>query len=134
MGIDFQSKPEHFVRAALESVAYQTRAILEEMFGHTNLAIDSLKANGGMSANKWLMQFLADQLNIPVYCYKNVEATTLGILHLLYHQMGEKNVWDRIAEEPQESFQPEGDSVTRDMWYQSFAKAVDNITWRVNHE
>lgn len=124
VGIDFQSKPEHFVRASLESVTYQTRVILEELLAHSNFKIDFIKANGGMSANAWLMQFLADQLKIPVYCYNCVEATTLGILFLLQHQMGVNSVWQRTAVAAEHQFMPNKDLSSSDKYYNEFNMAV----------
>jgi glycerol kinase len=63
----------HVVRAALEAAAYQTRDVLEAM-----TPLDSLRADGGMTRNSWLMQFQANVLGIPVETAAEPEQTALG--------------------------------------------------------
>src|SRR5712691_7773146 len=63
----------HLVRAALEAAAYQTRDVLEAM-----PKLELLRADGGMSRNRWLMQFQADVLGIPVETAREPEQTALG--------------------------------------------------------
>jgi len=63
----------HIVRAALEAAAYQTRDVLEAM-----PPLDLLRADGGMTRNRWLMQFQADLLGIPVETAREPEQTALG--------------------------------------------------------
>jgi glycerol kinase len=63
----------HLVRAALEAVAYQTRDVLDVM-----PKLDLLRADGGMTRNRWLMQFQADVLGIPVETAREPEQTALG--------------------------------------------------------
>ncbi len=65
---------EHLVRAALEAAAYQTRDVLDAMPG----SLESLRADGGMTENTWLMQFQADVLGIPVEVAAEPEQTALG--------------------------------------------------------
>ena len=61
------------MRAALEAAAYQTRDVLEVM-----PKLDQLRADGGMTRNRWLMQFQADVLGIPVETAREPEQTALG--------------------------------------------------------
>jgi glycerol kinase len=63
----------HLVRAALEAAAYQTRGVLDVM-----PKLDLLRADGGMTRNRWLMQFQADVLGIPVETAREPEQTALG--------------------------------------------------------
>jgi glycerol kinase len=63
----------HLVRAALEAAAYQTADVLEVM-----PKLDHLRADGGMTRNRWLMQFQADVLGIPVETAREPEQTALG--------------------------------------------------------
>jgi glycerol kinase len=63
----------HLVRAALEAAAYQTRDVLDVM-----PKLDLLRADGGMTRNRWLMQFQADMLGIPVETAREPEQTALG--------------------------------------------------------
>jgi glycerol kinase len=63
----------HLVRAALEAAAYQTRDVLDVM-----PPLTLLRADGGMTRNRWLMQFQADLLGIPVETAREPEQTALG--------------------------------------------------------
>lgn len=71
----------HIVRAALESVAYQTRDLLEAMAADS-LAPTELRVDGGMVINDWLMQFLADALQLTVVRPEVTETTALGAAFL----------------------------------------------------
>lgn len=79
---------EYFARAALESVAYQTRDILEAMFA--DYPIDSLIVNvdGGMAANNWLLQFLADMTFNDIVRPSCIETSALGAAYLAGLQVG----------------------------------------------
>ena len=68
----------HIVRAALESIAYQTNDLITAMQNDAGVCVTSLKADGGASKNRFLMQFQADISNADVICPKNAEATALG--------------------------------------------------------
>ncbi len=68
----------HVARAALESIAYQTRDILEVMKEETGRPFRLLRVDGGAAANDFLMQFQADILGIPIERPKVLETTALG--------------------------------------------------------
>jgi glycerol kinase len=72
-GITRGSTHAHVARAALEATAYQVRDVLETM-----PAIELLRADGGMTRNRWLMQFQADVLGVPVEVAREREQTALG--------------------------------------------------------
>jgi glycerol kinase len=78
IGITRGTRRAHIVRAALESIAYQTRDVLEVMKKDTHASIKILKVDGGASANDFLMQFQADILGIPVVRPRVLETTALG--------------------------------------------------------
>jgi glycerol kinase len=71
-----------FVRAALESLAYQTRDILNVMEADSKIKLKSLRVDGGASMNNFLIQFQADILGTPVDRPKVVETTALGAAYL----------------------------------------------------
>ncbi|MBA2641470.1 MAG: glycerol kinase GlpK [Actinobacteria bacterium] len=73
-GLTRGTRREHLVRAALEAIAYQTRDVLDAM----GLELDALRADGGATANRFLMQFQADVLGIPVQAAAERETTALG--------------------------------------------------------
>ncbi len=83
-GITRATTPAELSRAALEAVCYQTRDLLEAMQGDwDNTSSDTvLRVDGGMVANNWTMQFLADILNAPVDRPQILETTAVGAAYL----------------------------------------------------
>jgi glycerol kinase len=82
-GLTRNSGPAEFARAALESVAYQTRDLIEAMRADWQGAAQTvLRVDGGMVASDWTMQFLADQLAAPVDRPVVQETTALGAAYL----------------------------------------------------
>ncbi len=81
-GITRGTKKEHIVRASLESIAYQTREVVEAMQNDSNILLKSLKVDGGASKNNFLMQFQSDILGVPVVRPKVTETTALGAAFL----------------------------------------------------
>jgi glycerol kinase len=73
-GLTGGSRREHLVRAALESIAYQTRDVVDAM----GIDLDALRVDGGATANDFLMQFQADVLRVPVEVAAEPETTALG--------------------------------------------------------
>ncbi len=81
LGLTRDTGLAHIVRAALESVAYQTRDLLDAMAADS-LAPTELRVDGGMVINDWLTQFLADALQVPVLRPQVTETTALGAAFL----------------------------------------------------
>ncbi len=73
---------EHFIRAALESIAYQTADVLKAMEQDSGIRLKSLKVDGGASANDFLMQFQADIVDTQVHRPECIETTALGAAYL----------------------------------------------------
>lgn len=73
---------EHFIRATLESIAYQTVDVLTAMEADAGMDLKSLKVDGGASANDFLMQFQADMVNTQVRRPQCIETTALGAAYL----------------------------------------------------
>ena len=82
VGITRGTTREHLVRAALESMAYQTRDVLDAMRQDANINLDSLKVDGGACANNLLMQFQSDLLGTTVRRPTVQETTALGAAYL----------------------------------------------------
>jgi glycerol kinase len=78
IGLTQFTRREHIVRAALEAICFQTRDVVEAMKNDTGVAISRLKADGGASANEFLMQLQADVLGISVVRPRSVECTATG--------------------------------------------------------
>ncbi len=73
---------EHFIRATLESIAYQTADVLQAMEQDSGICLKNLKVDGGASANDFLMQFQADIVNTRVQRPECIETTALGAAYL----------------------------------------------------
>lgn len=82
VGLTRGSGREHLVRATLEAIAYQTVDAVRAMEAAAGQEAQSLKADGGATANAWLMQFQADVLGVPVILPETVETTALGAASL----------------------------------------------------
>lgn len=78
VGLTRATRREHLVRAALEAMAYQTRDVVEALPPEVRGEVRALQADGGATANDWLMQFQADILGIPVERSAVAETTALG--------------------------------------------------------
>jgi glycerol kinase len=78
LGVTRGTLRAHIVRAALESIAYQTKDVLDAMQADSGRRLRQLRADGGATANDFLMQFQADILGVPVLRPANIETTALG--------------------------------------------------------
>ena len=81
-GLTRGSGKNEICRAALESIAYQTEDLLGAMRADTKLTLKTLNADGGATANRFLMQFQSDISDVTVKCPQSPEATALGAAFL----------------------------------------------------
>ena len=81
-GITRGCEKEHFIRATLESLAYQTYDVIRAMEKDAGVNLTSLKVDGGASANEFIMQFQADVIGAEVHRPKCIETTALGAAYL----------------------------------------------------
>ncbi|MGA0543257.1 glycerol kinase GlpK [Neotabrizicola sp. VNH66] len=126
-GLTRNSGPAEIARAALESVGYQTRDLLEAMRGDWGTAADgTLRVDGGMTASDWTMQFLSDILDMPVDRPVVTETTALGAAFLAARQAGLTDE-ARFAESwaLDRRFTPAMDGVERDEKYARWTRAVN---------
>jgi len=116
----------HIVRATLESLAYQTRDVLDIMSTESGITLSDLRVDGGASANNFLMQFQSDQLHAKVERPTIIETTALGAAYLAGLAVG---LWtkDQINAQWQKerTFNPSTDGNTADKLYQGWKKAVE---------
>lgn len=77
-GLTFATTKAHFLRAALESIAYQIKDLVDVMTVATGGSLKEIAADGGPTKNRFLMQFQADMLNTPVVCTEVDDASALG--------------------------------------------------------
>lgn len=94
-GISRGTSKGHIARAALESIAFQSFDVIKAMEKDTGVTIDSLRVDGGASANNLLMQFQADILNASVERPKVLETTSLGVAYMAGLNVG---FWESIDE------------------------------------
>ncbi len=126
-GLTRNSGPAEFARAALESVGFQTRDLLEAMHADFDFGGDTvLRVDGGMSGNDWAMQFLSDILGAPVDRPVVAESTAKGAAWLAGMQIGLYPGMDEFAEtwEMQHQFHPNRDETWRASRYEGWRKAI----------
>ncbi|RYI05351.1 MAG: glycerol kinase, partial [Acetobacteraceae bacterium] len=126
-GLTRNSGPAELARAALESVGYQTRDLLEAMRADWGAAADGvLRVDGGMTASDWTMQFLSDILGAPVDRPKVTETTALGAAYLAAMQAEVIGGPEEFAKswELDRRFTPQMDPTTRNAKYARWGKAI----------
>jgi glycerol kinase len=82
VGLTRGSTVAHLARATLEAIAYQTCDAVRAQNGALGVPLKELRADGGATANSWLMQFQADMLGVPVVVPPITETTVLGAAYL----------------------------------------------------
>ncbi len=125
LGLTRATVPAHFVRAALESVCYQTHDLIAAMRAD-GCAIKRVRVDGGMVANNWLNQFLADILDCAIDKPAVLETTALGAAYLAALQYGLYNSLEDIQKQwqLQESFSPAMPAVERQGLLKKWQSAV----------
>ncbi|GGJ06797.1 glycerol kinase 2 [Alicyclobacillus cellulosilyticus] len=116
----------HLVRAVLESLAYQTRDVLEAMVKDAGIALQRLRVDGGAAANNFLMQFQADILGVPVERPVHAETTVLGAAFFAGLAVGFWQSRDEIASlgGTERVFLPQMPSAERERLYRGWLDAV----------
>ncbi len=124
VGLTRDSTSAHLVRAGLEAVAYQTRDLLDALKAD-GASVQSLLVDGGMTANNWAMQFLADICEVEVVCPAFQEVTALGAAKLAAAGAG---LISSAADAPQSKtrarWAPKMDKATREKARHGWARAV----------
>ncbi len=127
VGITRGTTRNHIVRAALESIAYQTRDVLECVRADSGLELDTLRVDGGAATNDFLMQFQADILDVRVERPPVLEVTALGAALLAGLAVG---FWsDRADLAPKgdraQVFEPKLGAERREALYAGWKRAVE---------
>ncbi len=125
IGITRGTGREHFARAALEAIAYQTRDVIEEMERTTGMNFKKVRVDGGAVKNNFLMQFQADILNTVIERPLLIETTAFGAAGISGIASG---FWSREeffnARKVDRMFTPEMDKDTGDTYYSQWKEAV----------
>lgn len=125
-GMTLSTSKAHIVRAALESIAYQTRDLVDAMKADSGRDLEQLRVDGGASANDFLMQFQADILGCPIVRPADVETTALGAAYLAGLAVG---IWRDITElesfwKADRVFEPQMKADERESLFAGWNKAV----------
>jgi glycerol kinase len=123
---------DHVIRATLESLAFQTRDVLDAMTADTGRRVAVLRVDGGATANDFLMQFQADLLGVPVDRPKVIESTAAGAAFLAGLGVG---LWKtgkdvEAARRPDRVFKPRMKARERDALYAGWKDAVARVSSR----
>lgn len=127
-GITRDTTHEHIVTAALQSVAYQTRDLLEAM-RVDGQAPQFVRVDGGMAVNNWVLQFLADMLDRPVVRSSNLETTALGAAYLAGLQSGAYTSLESISQNwaVDREFTPSMSAQKREDLYAGWLNAIGRV-------
>ncbi|WP_258099316.1 glycerol kinase GlpK [Marinoscillum pacificum] len=124
-GLTRDTGKDHIIKAALESIAYQTRDVKKAMEQDSGIKISSLMVDGGATANDYLMQFQSDILGVEVDRPAITESTALGAAYLAGLTAG---VWtlDEIKKvrKTEKKFEPSIDKTAREKLYKGWQEAV----------
>jgi glycerol kinase len=127
LGLTRGTNRNHIIRATLESIAYQTRDVLELMRSECGIDLCELRVDGGACANNFLMQFQADIMGVPVERPLIIETTALGAAYLAGLAVGFWKDQETIAgrRKVDRKFQPSMDEDKRHKLYTRWKKAVE---------
>lgn len=116
----------HIIRATLESIAYQTRDVLEAMQADSNIRLKALRVDGGAVANNFLMQFQSDILGATVERPAVLEVTALGAAYLAGLAVGFWSDLDEVKDKAtiERNFKPGIETTERNYRYKGWKKAV----------
>lgn len=125
-GITRGTSKADFVKATLQSIAYQVRDVVDTMMIDSGIDIKLLKADGGAALNKYLMQFQSDITGIDIARAKDLETTALGAAYLAGLAVG---YWEDMEELQRlvgvgETFSPNMDEEKKERLYRSWKQAV----------
>ena len=136
-GLTRGAKRGHIVRATLESIAYQTKDVLNAMQEDSNMKLKMLRVDGGASANDFLMKFQADILNVNIDRPKVIETTALGAAYLAGLAVG----FYKNKEEIRERYTIEKEFIAsmndrkRNLLYRGWKRAVErSLLWAKEDE
>jgi len=127
VGLTRGSNKNHVIRATLESIAYQTRDVLEAMEKDSGIELKTLKVDGGAVANNFLMQFQSDLLGVPVDRPEITETTALGAAYLAGLAVGFWDTKEDVVEKWKldKKFGPVMSDEDRHAKYDGWKKAVE---------
>ncbi|HDR4420069.1 glycerol kinase GlpK [Bacillus mobilis] len=126
-GVTRGTTKEHFIRATLESLAYQTKDVLCAMEADSGIELNTLRVDGGAVKNNFLMKFQSDILDVPVERPVINETTALGAAYLAGLAVGYWKNQDEIKEQwhMDKRFEPTMEAETSEELYAGWKKAIE---------
>lgn len=127
----------HITRATLESIAYQTKDVLDAMLADAGMDLKALRVDGGAVVNNFLMQFQADILQKPVERPKILEVTAFGAAYLAGLAVGFWNSLDQLRKvsKIEKVFTPSDDIAKQQRRYAGWKRAVESTRcWHMDDE
>lgn len=127
-GLTFATTKAHFLRAALESIAYQIKDLVDVMARATGGSLHEICADGGPTKNRFLMQFQADLLETPVVCTEVDDASALGAVVMngfargIWRQFDEVAIFRKVTQVYQPQLSPENATL-----YAEWRRAVSQL-------
>ncbi len=130
-GLTRDTNSKHFVKAALQSIAFQTKDIVEAIQEDTKVKMECLNVDGGASMNDFLMQFQSDMLDIPVDRPEIFESTALGAAYLAGLRSGVWTIDDlKKIRKTSKLFEPDLSLEERTTLYNNWKDAVSRtLNW-----
>ncbi|MEC0346584.1 glycerol kinase GlpK [Peribacillus frigoritolerans] len=125
-GLTRGTSKEHFIRATLESLAYQTKDVLDAMEADSGIELQTLRVDGGAVKNDFLMQFQSDLLRVPVQRPTINETTALGAAYLAGLAVGYWKDQEEISRQwaVDKTFEPSMEEQESEKLYEGWKKAV----------
>ncbi|OIJ12327.1 glycerol kinase [Anaerobacillus arseniciselenatis] len=129
-GLTRGTEKEHFIRATVESLAYQTKDVLKAMEADSGIELKTLRVDGGAVANNFLMQFQSDIINVPVERPVINETTALGAAYLAGLAVGFWKDQSEIAKQwkVERTFEVDMEASERQKLYSGWKKAIEATT------
>jgi glycerol kinase len=127
-GLTFATTKAHFLRAALESIAYQIKDLVDAMTKATGNKLNDICADGGPTKNQFLMQFQADLLDTPVVCTEVDDASALGAAIMNGFARGLWKGFDEVLgfRKVTQTFYPQ-DNLRLEQLYQGWRNSVNQL-------
>ncbi|MEO6434563.1 MAG: glycerol kinase GlpK [Tepidisphaeraceae bacterium] len=129
VGMSAHTNRNHVIRAALESIAYQIRDVLDMMKIKSGVALKTINADGGATRNVFLMQFLADMTGLEVTAARVAECSPLGAALAGAVGMGAHDSLDAVARLPREvvTYRPQIDATHANALHAGWKRAVRQV-------
>ncbi|WP_080832374.1 glycerol kinase GlpK [Cohnella massiliensis] len=127
-GLTARTTEDHIIRAAVESIAYQTKDVLTAMEADSGIRLVKLTADGGAAANEFLMQWQADLLNVPIERPRVLETAALGAAYLAGLAVGlwrdQEEISLQIRTGKDRTYEPDLAEEVRQERYEGWVQAV----------